>query len=114
MHGVPRAVRDDVSQNLLAQKRQVAYQVQNLVPHKFIGEAQRRIHQTIPRKHNRVFLRGPADQALLPHGFGFVKKTECPLIVSLPVTGADPSTASALPVSVTIVAELKSARNSAV
>ena len=59
-----------------AQQRQVADQVQDLVPHEFIREAQRRIHQAVAGQHNRIFLGGAANQSLLPHGVGFVQKTK--------------------------------------
>ena len=78
MHGVPGTVGDYVPQDLFTQQCQIADQVQNFVAHKFIGKAQWWIHQAVAGKHNRVFLGRAANQALLPHGIGFVQKTERP------------------------------------
>jgi hypothetical protein len=47
VHRVARAVGNHVAENLFAQEREVTNEVQNLMPHEFIGEAQWRILDTI-------------------------------------------------------------------
>ena len=55
-------------------QRQVPNQVQHLVPHKLIIEAQRPILHTLARKNDRALIRHPADQPHVPqHRLVFLK-----------------------------------------
>src|ERR1700687_1973344 len=78
MHGVAGAIGGHVAENLVADERQIADQIQNFVPDKLIRETQRRIYQTVAGQHQRVLRRRPANQPLLAHGFGLMQKSKGP------------------------------------
>ncbi len=61
------AVGLDVAQNALAEEREVADEVQHLVAHELVGEAQRRVVDTVAREHNAVIARCAADKAHVQH-----------------------------------------------
>ena len=78
MHRVSSAIRYDAAENLFPDQCQIANQIKHFVSYKFIVVAQRRIHQPLRCKHDRVFCRSAPDQSLLAHGIRFVQKSEGP------------------------------------
>src|SRR2546422_401457 len=62
VQGVAGFVGLDVGQERQASQRQVANEVQGLVPAKFIGKAQGPVHDAIVGEHDSVFKRAAANQ----------------------------------------------------
>ncbi len=59
-------MRDHVSDEILAQKRQVAHHVEDLVSHGLVGEPQLVVDRAVGSKHEQVRFRGPPADARLP------------------------------------------------
>src|SRR6267378_1205110 len=78
MHGMSGAVGYDASDNLPAQQRQIADQVERFVPDKLIGKTQRAVLHSVFRDHDDVLFRSAANQSQVLHGFGLVQKSEGP------------------------------------
>ena len=82
--GVAGAHRNDVAADGPAQQRQVAHDVQHLVPHEFLAIPQRlgRQHRVVADDHG-VFQAAALDQAVLEQKFNLLKKTKRPRVRQL-------------------------------
>src|ERR1700756_3819685 len=74
VHGVSRPLGDNVAKDVMSGQRQIADQVQHLVAHKLIVEAQRPVKHALPVQNDRTLLGDAADQThITQHVFVFLK-----------------------------------------
>src|ERR1022692_2079110 len=76
MHGVAGGVGHYRTQYLFPDQRQVTDQVQYLVAYKLVIKTQWGVQNFVAVQHDGILHRRPADQSLLPHGIGFMQKSE--------------------------------------
>ena len=76
VHGVARAVRNDVAEDLLSEKGKVSDEVEDFVADKLVVETQRGIHDAVAGEHDGIVGRSAADKALLAEHVGFVNEAE--------------------------------------
>ena len=70
--------RHHMTANRPADQRQIADNVQNFVPHKFVGEAQRFFAQDrLPAHHNRIFKTAALDQIFLHERLNIFVENKC-------------------------------------
>ena len=74
---VARPVPDDVAAQVLAQERQVAEDVENLVAGRLVGEAQSIVDRAVRTEDHQVAHACPPAKALLPQSDRFFLEQEC-------------------------------------
>ena len=73
---VPRAVRDQVADDRIADERQVANRIEDLVADELVLEAQRVVQHARLTQHDRILQRAAQRQAILPQHFYVLEERE--------------------------------------
>ena len=76
VHRVSGAVGHHAPQHLVANQREIADQVQHLVPHKLVGETQRPVLDPFPGEHDGVLFAGAADQSHVAQSLRLMQESE--------------------------------------
>src|SRR5437867_13353566 len=78
MQRVTGAVGGDLAGDRPSDQREVAKKIEDLVPDKFVAEAQRPVHDVVVAEDDAVFNRSTASETRRAHLLDVANESECP------------------------------------